>query len=297
MRWDDLRIFLTVARSRSLSEAAMTLGVNQSTVSRRLTNLERHLKTQLLDRTSSGPVLTESGNDLLTMAQKVEDEFFQIDRQVTGRDMRLSGRLRITCIDMLVDRLLAPYLADFTAQHPDIELEILTAFRPLDLMRREADVAIRASDDPPQTLVGRRMFDFNLAVYASRELAANVPDTPDPAMLNWIGLHDVDNNNRVVRKRFPTANICHWVDGLFMQNALVREGIGVAALPCYWADKDPDLVRIYPQQYAPNGLGFWVLIHPDMRRTARVRAFVDFVTDVLKSHQSDFEGKHPPSVS
>jgi len=290
MKWDDLRIFLTVARSRSLSEAAITLGVNQSTVSRRLTNLERHLKTQLLDRTSSGPVLTESGNDLLSMAQKVEDEFFQIDSQVTGRDMRLSGRLRITCIDMLVDRLLAPYLADFTSQHPDIELEILTAFRPLDLMRREADVAIRASDGPPQTLVGRRMFDFNLAIYASRKLAANIPETPDPARLDWIGLHDVDNNNRVVKTRFPTANICHWVDGLFMQNALVREGIGVAALPCYWADKDPDLVRIFRQQYAPNGLGFWVLIHPDMRRTARVRAFVDFVTGVLKNHQTDFEG-------
>ena len=290
MKWDDLRIFLTVARSHFLSEAAISLGVNQSTVSRRLTNLERHLKTQLLDRTSSGPVLTESGNDLLAMAQKVEDEFFQIDSQVTGRDMRLSGRLRITCIDMLVDRLLAPHLAAFTEQHPDIELELLTAFRPLDLMRREADVAIRASDGPPQTLVGRRLFDFNLAVYASSKLAAKTGENPDPAQLEWIGLHDVDNNNRVVKTRFPTANICHWVDGLFMQNALVREGIGVAALPCYWADSDPNLIRVYPEPYAPNGLGFWVLIHPDMRRTARVRAFVDFVTRVLKDHQSDFEG-------
>lgn len=290
MKWDDLRVFLAVARSRSLSEAAITLGVNQSTVSRRLTNLEHHLKTQLLDRTSTGPVLTESGNDLLLMAQKVEDEFIQIDSQVTGRDMRLSGRLRITCIDMLVDRLLAPYLAEFTRQHPDIELEVLTAFRPLDLMRREADVAIRASDGPPQTLVGRRLFDFNLAIYASRNLATKLPQNPDPAQLDWIGLHDVDNNNRVVKTRFPTANICHWVDGLFMQNALVREGIGVAALPCYWADKDPDLVRIFDEPYAPNGLGFWVLIHPDMRRTARVRAFVDFATSVLKDHQAEFAG-------
>jgi DNA-binding transcriptional LysR family regulator len=290
MKWDDLRIFLTVARSRSLSEAAVTLDVNQSTVSRRLTNLERHLKPQLLERTSSGPVLTESGNDLLPMAQKVEDEFFQIDRQVTGRDMRLSGRLRITCIDMLVDRLLAPHLAAFTEQHPDIELELLTAFRPLDLMRREADVAIRASDGPPQALVGRRMFDFNLAVYASSKLAAEIGENADPSQLEWIGLHDVENNNRVVKTRFPTANICHWVDGLFMQNALVREGIGVAALPCYWADSDPNLIRVYPEPYAPNGLGFWVLIHPDIRRTARVRAFVDFVTGALKDHQQAFEG-------
>lgn len=294
MKWDDLRIFLAVARSRSFSEAAVRLGVNQSTVSRRLSSMEEHLKTQLLDRTTDGPVLTEAGNELLVMAQRVEEEFFHIDSAVTGRDMRLSGRLKITCIDMLVDRFLAPHLARFTAMHPEIELEILTGLRSLDLMRREADVAIRASDAPTETLVGRRLFDFNIAVYAANSLADTLPDQPDPADLDWIGLDDEDNNKRVVKGRFPTASIRHRVDGLFMQNAFVREGMGVAALPCYWADRDPAIRRIYRKPYSPNGLGFWVLIHPDMRRTARVRAFVDFVSGVLKDHQPWFEGQLAP---
>lgn len=269
------------------------LGVNQSTVSRRVSEMERRLDTTLFERTPSGHILTGAGVELLAMASTVEEEFFRIGSRVAGRDTRLSGALRVTCVDMMVDRYLAPHLASFSALHPGIDLEIVTPLHNLDLMRREADVAIRASQGPPETLIGRRLFSFGLAVYASKSLAAALPPDPDPASLDWIGLDSDAYNQRVTTANFPTAKIRHRVDGLVVLNALVREGFGVAVLACYWADAEPDLQRIYPDPVMQDVLGLWVLSHPDMRRTARVRAFTKFITEVLLGDRERFEATQP----
>lgn len=296
MRWDDLRIFLAVADASSLSEAATTLAVNQSTVSRRMAALERQLGAQLIERSSAGHVLTASGLELLPVARNIAEEFDRIDRQVVGRDARLGGRLRVTCVDVMVERYLAPHLAQFCERHPDIELSIVTPFQPVDLTRREADVAIRASDNPPEFLVGRRLFSFALGVYGSPRHHGGLPGVADPSELNWIGWESDHYNDRMIASQFPSAKVHHRVDSLLVASSMVRAGLGVSVFPCYWADQDEELVRIYPEPVEQTALGLWVLTHPDVNRAARVRAFTQFITEIFLSDRDLFEGRGPRRI-
>jgi DNA-binding transcriptional LysR family regulator len=291
MKWDDIRIFLGVARTGSLTEAAAGLGVNQSTVSRRLAVLERDLGALLVERGPEGHVLTAAGSDLLVRAQNIEEEFGRIDRQIAGRDARLSGSLRVTCVDIMVERYLAPHIARFCRDNPEIALSVVAPLQPVDMARREADVAIRVSDNPPEMLVGRRLFDFALGVYAAPDMAVALPADPDPADLAWVGWESEDYNERMIGAHFPAAKIHHRVDSLLVARALVHAGMGVAVLPCYWADRDDGLARVYPDPVTGNPHGLWVLAHPDVRRTARVRAFVESMSSVLLGDRDLFEGR------
>ncbi|MEM7222681.1 MAG: LysR family transcriptional regulator [Pseudomonadota bacterium] len=291
MKWDDLRVFLALARAGSFAGAGRALSVNQSTVSRRLASLEADLGARLLERGGEGLFLTATGEELLALAQGVEQGFERIDRRLVGRDARLSGRLTVTCVDMMVDRYLAPHLTRFATDNPEIELNLATAFQPLDLARREADVAIRVSADPPETLVGRRLMDFALGVYGAPEFIEALGEAPDPENVPWIGWNSESTHQRMIADHFPTAGARHRVDSLLAASALARAGLGATVLPCYWADRDPGLRRLYPQPIANHRRGLWVLAHPDVRKAARVRAFTRFVSEVLLAERDLFEGR------
>ncbi|MCW3782687.1 LysR family transcriptional regulator [Defluviimonas salinarum] len=290
MQWDDLRFFLTVARAASFSAAAKELGVNQSTVSRRLAALERRLGTLLVTRHATGHLLTPEGSDLAQAAEPIAAEIGAVLRQVEGRDAQLGGVLRVTCVEMMIDRFLAPHFARFCREHPGLALTLQTSMRPLDLMRSEADVAIRVSESPPPPLVGRRLCDFALAVYGATTWRTRAPDLSQPDRLDWIGWADDAVNARVILDAFPAARIAHEVDGLVALSAMVREGAGISVLPCYWADRDPGLARL-SDAFVPRGIGIWVLMHPEVRHAARVRAFVDMMTKVLLANRAAFEGQ------
>jgi DNA-binding transcriptional LysR family regulator len=197
----------------------------------------------------------------------------------------------------MIDRYLAPVIARFCAQHPSITLSLRTPFQPLDLMRHEADIAIRVCEKPPDPLVGRRLFDFALGVYATPDYVKSLPTSPDPSSLHWIGWESESYNHHMIMGNFPDAKISHRVDSLLVALALVREGMGVSVFPCYWADADSSLSRIYDEPVARNNLGrdnlgLWVLVHPDVRRLSRVRAFVDFLTPELLADRARFEGRN-----
>ena len=290
MDWDDLRIFLAVARSGSLTAASRALAVNQSTVSRRLMALEERLGARLLDRGPMGHVLTGSGLELLETARSVEEKFAAIDRRVTGRDKELKGVLRVTCTDNFVNSYLAPHFARFAAAHPEIDLQILTRYQHISLARREADVAIRTTMTPPETLVGRRLFRFALAAYGAADIVASLPETPPPSELHWIGWNSEAYNQLMITRHFPDANIRHRVDSLLDMRALAREGLGIAVLGCFAADPDPTLSRVYPRPITENDMDLWVLSHPDVRLAARVRAFTKFIADAFLADRDLFEG-------
>lgn len=288
MNWSDLPIFLAVARAGSFTAAAAALGVNQSTVSRRVSALERDLSARLFLREGDSRRLTPAGEELLARAEAMETGAADIERRVAGRDARLAGRLRLTCVEMMAARWLAPHLAAFMAAHPEIDLEVATAFQPLDL-GREADVAIRVSAEPPASLVGRRLFDFAFAAYAASgrrdELAAEPPER-----LPWLGLTSDEYNRVALQARFPGARPRKATDGLFALAALCRAGAGPAALPCYWADRESGLARLWPEAFNPAGVGVWVMVHPDMRHMARARALRDFLTARLLADRALFAG-------
>jgi len=293
MNWDDLRIFLALARASSMTQAAQALGVNQSTVSRRLAAMECDLDTRLIERGAEGHQLTSAGEELLESATVVESEVTRIDRHLAGRNTTLSGRLRVTCTDNFANSYLAPHFARFVEAHPDIDLEVITRYQHLNLARREADVAIRTTAQPPETLIGRRLFQFATAVYGARDYVARLPERPDPADLDWIGWDSEAYNRLMIQAHFPTAVIRHRVDSLLDMRTLAREGLGVAVIGCFAADRDPALRRVYPEPITENRMDLWVLTHPDMRQAAHVRAFTQYIAEVFQRDRDLFEGRRP----
>ena len=150
---------------------------------------------------------------------------------------------------------------------------------------------LRVSDNPPEALVGRRLFDFALAAYATPAFLDRLPPDPDPGTFEWIGWESEALHKRMIQLHFPAAPARHRTDNLLAARALVGQGLGASVFPCYWADPDPGLVRLYPKPVPSNRHGLWVLAHPDARRTARVRAFTDFITEVFLADKALFEGQ------
>lgn len=295
--WEDLRFVLAVAEANSLAAAARALGVNHTTVLRRVGSFEQKLGVRLFDRLPSGYTLTAGGEELLAVARQMADTVTELERRLTGQDLRLEGSLRITTTDTLMASILPSILADFRQRHPGVLLEVSTSNALANLSHRDADVAIRPAVDSPDALVGRRIAKVAFAVYAApsyldvRELTA---DTLDIAREQWIGLGDALASTSVARwmratLAGPAVLRC---DSLVTAREAAMAGIGLAALPCYLGDTTPGLIRI-GAPVADMTRELWLLTHEDLRRTARVSAFTEFVGQALARHRLLLEGNKP----
>ena len=287
--WDDLRIFLAVARAGSLSGAARSLGVNHSTVFRRIGAFERALDGRLFDRLPGGYVLTAAGEEMRESAERVEAEIAALGRKVVGQDLRLSGTVRIATIDMLAVWLLPRHLAAFRTAYPGIEIEIVVSNAAVNLSRHEADVALRVGSQPPESLVGRRGGRLVFACYGASSMHDRDEGLP-LAERDWIGF---DSDHEALVRRFarflPKVRPIYRVNSIAAAVAAAKAGLGLAPLPCGIADLEPDLVRIAPLPDAFT-LDLWLLTHEDLRRTARIRAFLDFLASALTAEAPLLEG-------
>jgi len=291
MNWNDLRIFLTVARTGSLTAAGAKLGINQSTVSRRLAAIEKDLGARLINRRTGEAMLTTVGEELLSKAEGIAQQFSLIEEQVGGRDSALSGRLRVTCTDSFFNFYVARHAAKFAKLHPEIDLEILTDYQHRSLAGREADVGIRVTPRPPETLVGRRIFCFPLGVYANREFVARLDGIPDPAALPWIGWNHEPYNRLMITNHYPNAIIRHRGDTQVDITTMVREGLGVGVLGCFFADPDSRLRRVYDDLITDSDMDLWVLWHPDLKNVSRVRKFTSFMAEAFLADADLFNGQ------
>ncbi|MBB1498121.1 LysR family transcriptional regulator [Paracoccus sp. MC1862] len=284
--WDDLRLFLAVARAGTLSGAAREIGVNHSTVFRRIGAFEEALGVRLFDRLPSGYALTAAGEAMQESALRVEEEIAALDRRVTGQDLRLSGIVRITTVDMLAQGLLPRHLLAFRRAYPGIEIELTVGNATLNLTRREADVALRVGNQPPETLVGRRVGRLVFAVYGANADGATEPLTGQP----WIGF-DAEHAPlvRAFAEFLPDVRPAFRVNSVAAAIAAARAGLGLATLPCGVADLEPELRRIAPLPESFT-LDLWLLTHEDLRRTARIRAFLDFMAEALAQEAPLLEG-------
>lgn len=286
--WDDLRLFLAVARAGSLSGAARAVGVNHSTVFRRIGAFEDSLGVRLFDRLPSGYALTAAGEEMQASAERVEAEIAALDRRVTGQDLRLSGVVRITTVDMLAQGLLPRHLVAFRRAYPDIEIELTVGNATLSLTRREADVALRVGNQPSDTLVGRRVGRLVFAVYGSAQASnATAPLAEQP----WIGF-DAEHAPlvRSLAEFLPEVRPAFRVNSVAAAIAATKTGIGLATLPCGLADPEPGLMRVadLPDDFT---LDLWLLTHEDLRRTARIRAFMDFLAEGIANEAALLEGR------
>jgi DNA-binding transcriptional LysR family regulator len=294
--WDDLRYVLAVSRAGNLSAAARLLGVNHSTVFRRLNALEARLEARLFERLAEGYRATAAGSDLVAAAERVETEIHAFDRRLAGRDSRLSGSLRVTAPDDMMEKLLTASLARFLARYPGIVLEVAVDNRMLSLTRREADVALRPTRNPEETLVGRRIGSLSSAVYG----LAGSPDRPAESIAAlaerpWIAWDEGSGparERRWLAHHLSEAAVVYRSNSLLNQLAACRAGVGLALLPCFLGDAAPDLERVLAPRPEWNG-ELWLLTHPDLRHTARVRVFMDFVFEELRALRPLLSEKSP----
>jgi DNA-binding transcriptional LysR family regulator len=277
--WDDIRYFLAVARGGSVRAAAEGLGVNHSTVLRRIAQLEEHLGAHMFEKLPSGYRLTSAGEEVLELANQMEASSHQLETRVFGRDQSVRGLLRVTLAPPLATHLLMPDFAEFARLHPEIEMEILSSGELANLTNREADVAIRVVYDRktlPLNLNGLKGPELFGGVYMSRDaLAKWRAGAPDP--IRWIvisvhGIPDWASEGEVRTTGVPFRT----TDGE-AQIVAVRQGLGITTLPCFVGDADPLLARVPGTDLHMYGT-LWLLTQGETRKTKRVRLLTQFIS-------------------
>lgn len=278
--WNDYQTVLRIAEAGTLSGAAHMIGSSHPTMFRRINALEERLGVRLFERFRTGYRLTPSGEEVAATARKIEELTNMTERRVGGRDLRPSGVVRLATTDTLLYGLLTPVIARLRHSEPGIVLEVAVSNKISDLSFREADIAIRPATAPEEHLLGRRLGSIHQAVYASRSLCLGEVGQEDWANLPWIGpsasmsypqLHAWMRN-----LGYEDSWVCK-MDSVLSMHAAVRSGIGVALLPCYLAEPDSELRRL-GMVVKELAVDLWMLTHPDLRHTARVRAVLDFVS-------------------
>ncbi len=290
MHWDDLRFVLAVSREKSLSKAAKTLGVTHTTVSRRLAALERETGVRLFDRQPEGYIPTVAGEDLVAAAERMEEEVLALDSRVLGRDARLSGPLRITTIDAMAARMTKP-IGDFLTRYPGVSVELSTGTDFRNLTRREADIAIRTTNRPDEHLVGSKVGTVEYAIYGAESLVERVGVDAPLSAFPWLGW-ELRFGARVTEARMqvraPKARVAMRFDSAVVFETAVRNGAGIGFISCIEGDA-AGLVRLRPIE-KNFGMDVWMLTHPDLRSTARVRAFMDEIGGVLRGWRRAWAG-------
>jgi DNA-binding transcriptional LysR family regulator len=289
--WDDHRFFLAIARAGTLTAAATMLSVSQPTVSRRLEAIERKLGARLFRRTRKGYELTMGGAELFETVARVEEELAEADRSVFGRDQSISGPLRFTSTETFMNGYLGQHIWEFLQANGEVEIQLICTDPTLSLGRGEADLAIRFTENPPETLIGRRLGTVAYAIYAAAGPAGDRFSHGERSQWDWIGMHTESFNRMIFGTFSPSSRLKHQVDSVSTMRAMVRAGLGVSILPCYTADTDPGLRRIDPDALIDSRFDMWVLYHPNARRTRRLRVFAEFVTDRIQSDLDLFEGR------
>lgn len=278
MDWDDVRTFLAIARARTLSGAARALGVRQSTMSRRLEALERRAGARLLQKTPAGYALTVLGEAVLAHAERMEAEAMAVERTVQGRDVALSGTVRVTTVEVLATHLLPSAIAAVQRRHPGIEVDVLPETRSLSLSRREADLAIRMARFEGNQLVCRRVGRLAHALYASPAYLAEHGSPVDRpgghAIITLLEDQAHFAEARWLEERVPEARVALRSNSRDVQLSAACSGLGVVCLSRYLADRRPELVRLDSAGPGPER-EIWLGVHEDLRQMPRIRALIE----------------------
>lgn len=288
LNWSDLKFFLAVSRCGSLARAADKLGVTHSTVFRRINSLESAVGVKLFARLPEGYRLTDTGREVMDHVEAVSDRIDELQRLLDNRDDKLSGIINVTAPHNLAYRYLPGYLAEFRQLYPDIHVNLLVGNNDLNLSRREADLAIRATSAPPEHLVGCKLFSLAWGAYTSESY---LEKHGAPAAEAELRQHAVISSHQEllrlpafdwVERQLPAERIVARASDLMAMSALAENGIGIALLPDDQAK--PGLRRLFT--FAPGKTSdIWVLSHPDLRENGRVQLFKTFVIERFRSDE------------
>ncbi|RKH04847.1 LysR family transcriptional regulator [Corallococcus carmarthensis] len=284
--WSDLRHFLAIAREGNLSAAARRLKVDQTTVGRRLAVLEKELGARLFDRTPTGLRPTAVALRILPAAEAVEAEALRVERLASGEDLRPSGPVTVTATDSFLVHNVMPWLAGFQERHPEIELQLLSGYEALSLVRREADVAIRLVRPREASLRARKVAAIGVVPFASKAyLARRGPVRFDAGLQGHAVVGYAQDSRRWPESKWLDVHAAKATVAVRLTSILgllqaAREGLGVALLPAYFGHLHAELV---PLRDALPELErtVWLVFHEDLAHNARVRAVVDFLAETI----------------
>jgi len=279
--WDQLRIFLAVAREGTLGAAAKTIGQTQPTIGRRLSALEETVGHVLFQRTTAGFVLTDEGNAVLQHAERIEEEVFSFERQLAGNPASLDGALRLSSSDWFGTLLLAPILAELGQRHPALSLELLTDSRLYSLPRREADIVFRIVPFDEPDVISRRLMHIPYAVYRSVGVPFREGGSGQGVRVITMDTAFSDMPDaRWIKRRLPDAYPAFRSNNRSVQAKLCAQGGGIAVLPVPLGDATPGIERLDLGE-APPGRDTYMGYHRDLKRLARMRALVQLVVERL----------------
>jgi DNA-binding transcriptional LysR family regulator len=291
--WDDIRIFLAVARQNGLAAAASSLGINHTTVARRLAGLEARLNTKLVTRTPSGAVLTPAGQQFLLHAERIEQEALAAEQNVYTADGTVSGKIRLATREAFGAWLVCPRISLLKRRHPELKLDLISEARTISLLKRDADITVSLHYPSQSRVIVQKLTDYRLGLFASHDYlreygpVETVDELKNRDVIWYVDdLIDMDEQRymqriiAIARQGFRSTNI-------LAQYAAMASGMGIGIIPVYHASQDPNLVRILPNDVEEMRT-YWLSVHPEAHDLPNVRAVIEFLGDVVREKKSLF---------
>jgi DNA-binding transcriptional LysR family regulator len=290
--WDLIRSFLAVARAGKLTVGAKHLRIDHSTLSRRISTLEKSLGAKLFDHSVSGYSLTPQGEQLLLRAETIESSIFSLDRQF-GQNSRISGAVRIGSPDGFGTTVLAPTIGKLAAAHPELEIDIVATPTVFSLSKREADIAVAPACPPRGRLHGRKLTDFEFGVYAAKTEPALWEKIEKPDDFSGLPFISYIEDLIYTPELDYLAEISKWIVPRIRSSSLVAQwqataaGAGLCVLPCFMANADERLVRVLPREVVLTRT-LWMIVHSDMKDIARIQVTCDFIAEEVRRSRNRF---------
>ena len=284
--WDDLKTVLALVRHETLAAAGADLGVTYTTVARRVQRAQEAVGTVLFERLAGGYQPTEAARVMADYAARMEAEQHGLLRQLQGADQTLAGPLVVTAPQLLIGPYLAPVLERFRAAHPEVELRVRATNDLLDLNRREADLALRISRSPGDTLKGLRVCAQQSASFARADVAERIAAEPG-APIDWIIYEQAGQVPKAAQEQWPKSRVAYVFDDMVAMIGAAQAGLGVVRVPMFLGRATHGLVQVPvlpPQDYA----GIWVIAHEDVWGSAKVTALREMLVPELRRRQAEF---------
>lgn len=289
MNWDDIRFFLAVARCGTLRKAAIELGVDQATVSRRISSLEKSLNSKLFIRTPKCLSLSTLGEKMLPDVINMEHSMNAINETIAQDDIGITGNVSIATTDTMAEMFILPAIKKLHNTYPNLSINLITSVNISDITYHSADIAIRGARPKEENLIIKRLATIEMGLYASQEY---VRTKGVPQKNNGLRGHDLlmFPRNLVPRhwesfcgEKIHESNIVLQSNSQMILQSAARKSLGIGFLSSFLADNDPELVRIFPENQ--DWVDIWLVLHPDVQKSAKVRTVIDFISDSFSSYR------------
>lgn len=285
-QWDDFQLILAIHEAASIRGAATILGVNHSTVSRRLAHIERNLPAALFEKTPSGYIATAQGGLVVEQAKKMRQLVLASQRELKSFDSELSGDISLSIPEAIGQYLLLDDLVKFSKHYPLINLKVSSSYQFANLDKNEADVVVRGAQNPPAHLVGYRLFPYCLSLYAQKNYYHNTPRKD----LQWICMPSPEARPAwIAQTAYADLPLGLQFDDITLRHIALLKGHGICRSACFMADAEPELMRLPNAEVTPVS-DLWVLTHPDMRNTPKIAKLMLFLCEALKSKKQLITG-------